>query len=218
MPKAGSGRKSKASSGGTPLFGADQDDPDPADGPDGDPSAGPDRASSRPDRPDRHVHWTRLAEPAHSPTSIDEIETDDIMAAFRQAAHGRGWLERGELLKEVSLVLGYQRLGPKIEEALRGHLRAAIRRRIIETDGPDLVRTGTATMADYDLDELREVFRSVMRKGTSYEREDVIQAMARYLGFVRVTDTIRDPIKSAINSAIRRGLLGYEGMMIWRED
>ena len=58
------------------------------------------------------------------------------MAAFRQATRGRGWLEREELLKEVSLVLGYQRLGPKIEEALRGHLRAAIRRQIIEAEGP----------------------------------------------------------------------------------
>jgi hypothetical protein len=55
-----------------------------------------------------------------------------------------------------------------------------------------------------------------MRKGTVYEREDVIHALARYLGFVRVTDTIRQPIKSAINSAIRQGLLGYEGSVIWR--
>ena len=133
------------------------------------------------------------------------------MAAFRQAARGRGWLERDELLKAVSLVLGYQRLGPKIEEALRGHLRAAIRRRIIETEGASLVRAGTGTMADYGLDELRETFRSVMRKGTNYEREDVIHALARYLGFARVTDTSRDAIKSAINSAIRQGILGYEG-------
>ena len=140
------------------------------------------------------------------------------MAAFRQAARGRGWLDRDELLKEVSLVLGYQRLGPRIDEALRGHLRAAVRRRIIETDGPDLVRAGTGTMADYGLDELRETFRSVMRKGTTYEREDVLHALARHLGFVRVTDTIRQPIKSAINSAIRHGLLGYEGNVIWRES
>ena len=143
--------------------------------------------------------------------SLLGVETDDVMAAFRQAARGRGWIERDELLKEVSLVLGYQRLGPKIDEALRGHLRAAIRRRIIEADGPSLVHAGTGTMADYGLDELRETFRSVMRKGTNYEREDVIHALARYLGFVRVTDTIRQPIKSAINSAIRQGLLGYEG-------
>jgi len=115
-------------------------------------------------------------------------------------------------------ILGYQRKGPKIEEALRNHLRAAIRRRIIEADGPSLVRAGTGTMADYDLEELRETFRSVMRKGTRYEREDVIHALARYLGFARVTDTSRDAIKSAINSAIRHGVLNYDGTVIWRED
>jgi hypothetical protein len=152
------------------------------------------------------------------PTPIDEIETDDIMAAFRQAARGRGWLDRDQLLKEVSLVLGYQRLGPKIDEALRGHLRAAIRRRIIETDGPILVHPGTTTMADYDLKELRESFRSVMRKGARYEREDVISTLARYLGFVRLTDTIRQAIKSAITSTIRQSLLSYEGSVIWREQ
>jgi hypothetical protein len=140
------------------------------------------------------------------------------MAAFRQATRGRGWLERDELLKAVSVTLGYQRLGPKIEEALRGHLRAAIRRRIVEADGASLVRTGTGTLSDYGLDELRETFRSVMRKGGSYEREDVIRALARYLGFARVTDTSRDAIRSAINSAIRHGVLGYEGSVIWREE
>ena len=51
-----------------------------------------------------------------------------------------------------------------------------------------------------------------MRKGTHYEREDVIHALARYLGFVRVTDTIREPIRSAINSAIRRGCWGMRGV------
>ena len=57
-----------------------------------------------------------------------------------------------------------------------------------------------------------------MRKGTNYEREDVIHALARYLGFAHITDTSRDAIKSAINSAIRQGILGYEGSVVWRED
>jgi hypothetical protein len=140
------------------------------------------------------------------------------MAAFRQATRGRGWMERDELLKEVSLVLGYQRLGPRIEEALRGHLRAAIRRRIMEAGVAALVRAGMSTMSDYGLDELRETFKSVMRQGTTYEREDVIHALARRLGFVRVTDTMRQPIKSAINSAIRQDILGYEGSKIWRKE
>ena len=114
--------------------------------------------------------------------------------------------------------MGYLRLGPKIDESLRDHLRAAIRRRIIEADGPSLVHTGPGTMSDYGLDELRETFRSVMRNGTVYEREDVIHALASYLGFVRVTDTIRQPIKSAINRAKRHGLLGYKGSVLWREE
>ena len=138
------------------------------------------------------------------------------MAAFRQAARGKGCLDRDELLKEVSLVLGYQRLGPKIDEALRGHLRAAIRRRIIETDSPNLVRAGAVSIADYEPEQLVEVFRSVMRKGTTYDREDVIPALARHLGFVRLTDSIREPIRKAITRAIRQGLLGYEGSLIWR--
>ena len=155
-------------------------------------------------------------ESAAAPAPIDDQPTDEIMAAFRQATRGRGSLEREELLKEVSVVLGYKRLGPKIEEALRGHLRAAIRRKIIEAEGTQ-VRAGTTTMADYALDDLREVFVSVMHKGTKNEREEVIHAVARHLGFARVTETVRQSIRSAINSGIRQGVLAYEGDVIWRE-
>ena len=139
------------------------------------------------------------------------------MAAFRQAARGRGSMEREELLKAVSLLLGYQRLGPRIEKALRDHLRAAIRRKIIEADGA-LVRPATVTMADYSLEDLREFVAVTMRKGPVYDREEVIDATARTLGFARVTDASRDAIKSAINSGIRQGILGYEGGAIWRKD
>jgi hypothetical protein len=113
--------------------------------------------------------------------------------------------------------LGYQRLGPKIDEALRGHLRAAIRRRIIETDGPNLVRAGTISMADYESEELMEAFRSLMRKGTTYYREEVITALARHLGFVRLTDSVCKPIGKAVTRAIRHGFLSHDGSMVWRE-
>ncbi len=214
---AGRGRKSKASTSTPSLkFGDDEDDPDPPDDTDEEPTPTRKGTSPKATRADRQVQPTPTPESPARPTPIDEIDTDDIMAAFRQAVRGKGWLDRAELLKEVSLVLGYQRLGPKIDEALRGHLRAAIRRRIIETDGPTLVRAGTATMADYEPDELLEVFRSVMRTGTRYDREEVIPALARHLGFVRVTDSIQEPIRKAITRAIRQGLLGYEGSLIWR--
>ncbi len=215
-PSSGRGRKSSTFTEGATLFGNDDDEPDPADD-----DAGEEETTTRKTRTQRSAPRASReddTEPSSRPTPIDELDTEDIMAAFRQATRGRGALERDELMKAVSVVLGYQRLGPKIEEALRGHLRAAIRRRIIEADGASLVRAGTGTMADYGLDELRKTFRSVMRKGTNYEREDVIHALARYLGFARVTDTSRDAIKSAINSAIRQGILAYEGSVVWRED
>jgi len=215
---SGRGRKSKASTSTPGLkFGDDEDDPDLPDDSGEEPTPTRKGTSPKATRADRRVQTTPTSESPDRPTPIDQIETEDIMAAFRQAARGKGWLDRDELLKEVSLVLGYQRLGPKIDEALRGHLRAAIRRRIIETDGPNLVRAGTVSMADYEPDELVEVFRSVMRKGTTYDREEVSPALARHLGFVRLTDSIREPIRKAITRAIRQGILGYEGSEIWRE-
>jgi len=216
---SGRGRKSKASTSISSLkFGDEEDDPDSPDDTGEEPTPTRKGTSPKATRADRQVQPTPTPESPARPTPIDEIDTDDIMAAFRQAARGKGWLDRDELLKEVSLVLGYQRLGPKIDESLRGHLRAAIRHRIIETDGPNLVRAGAVSMADYEPDELVEVFRSVMRKGTTYDREEVIPALARYLGFVRLTDSIREPIRKAITRAIRQGMLGYEGSEIWRLD
>jgi Eco57I restriction-modification methylase/MmeI, target recognition domain len=150
-------------------------------------------------------------------TPLDTFNTDEVMAAFRQAARGQGAVMREELLKEVSTILGYQRLGSKVDETLRGHLRAAIRRGIIEDDA-GMVRAATTTMNDYSLEELRTALCSVMRKGTNYEREEATYAAARHLGFARVTDSVREAIKSAINSGIRQGILGYDGSLIWREE
>jgi hypothetical protein len=186
------------------FFGEDDDEPEPAEAKNKKSSIG--RNSSR---TTNNHHGGRS-------TSIDQFDNTEIMAAFRQAARGRGWIGRDELVKEVSVVLGYQRLRANTDETLRNHLRAAIRRRIIEADGASLVRPGTTTMADYTLDEFRTIFCSVMRKGASYDREDVMQAVVHYLGFSRLTDNIRQSLKSALNSAIRQGVLGYEGNFVWR--
>ena len=126
-------------------------------------------------------------------------------------------MDREELLKEVSLLLGYKKLGYKIEEVLRGHLRAAIRRKIIGTSGSD-VWIETPTMDTYKQEELIDTLCSVMRKDREYERDDVIREVANHLGFKKLRDTVITPIKSAINGAIRRGILGYEGSRIWRES
>jgi len=213
-PQRGQGLKKVPEPEGDSLFGVEEENDTPAEGAEAESERQPAKVC-RQVKSDGDQH-DEASQPTERPTPIEEIDTDDVMAAFRQAARGRGWMEREELLKLVSVLLGYQRLGPKIEEVLRDHLRAAIRRKIIEAEG-QLVRPGTTTMADYGLDELREVFATVMRKGPRYEREEVINAIARTLGFARVTDTSRDAIKSALNSGIRQGILGYEGSVIWRE-
>ena len=65
------------------------------------------------------------------------------------------------MLREVVGLLGYQRLGPRIRETLRGHLRAAIRRGILERDG-DFVRVLTVTMDEYTPEALRDTLTAVM--------------------------------------------------------
>jgi type I restriction enzyme S subunit len=152
-----------------------------------------------------------------APVPVEEWDTDEVMAAFRQAARKTGISDRATLLKAVSAELRYERLGSRIKEVLQGRLRAAIRRKIIGTNGPE-VWPETPTMDSYDRDTLIETLCSVMRKGTVYERDEVTRAVANHLGFRRLTDTVLAPIKSAINGAIRRGVLAYEGTMIWREQ
>ena len=52
--------------------------------------------------------------------------------------------------------------------------------------------------------------------GFESERDEVIESAAHYLGFTRLRDSVIDPIKSAINAAIRRDLVEYDGSTIWR--
>ncbi len=148
-------------------------------------------------------------------TSSEPFETNDVMAAFRQAARGKGWISDQYLFKETAKQFGYERLGSTIKTTLKGHMRAAIRRQIFERDG-NCVRLTTNSLSDYARDYLRDVVCSVIRKGSTYEREDIIHAVAHHLGFRRVSENARNTVKSAINSGIRQGLLGYQGLKFGR--
>ncbi|CAN5478777.1 hypothetical protein BH20ACI3_BH20ACI3_02160 [soil metagenome] len=71
------------------------------------------------------------------------------------------------------------------------------------------------TINDYSRDELVNALLKGMGKKW-WTRDDAIRDAARRLGFRRTGRQIRDAFKSAINGAIRRGLLEYEGDMIRR--
>jgi hypothetical protein len=49
-----------------------------------------------------------------------------------------------------------------------------------------------------------------------WERDACVRLTARRLGYARTGSRIRDAFKSAINGAIRRGLLEYDGTQIRR--
>ncbi len=119
-------------------------------------------------------------------------------------------------MRDVARHFGYERLGANIKATLKGHMKAAIRRQILERGG-DYIRLQNNSLTDYTRDELRGVVCSVMQRRSTYEREDVVYAVTHYLGFRRVTENARNAVKSAINSGIRQGLLDYEGNEIWRE-
>jgi hypothetical protein len=143
---------------------------------------------------------------------IDQFDADEVMVAFRQACWGLGdaRIDRDELLRRTAQKLGYQKLGQNIREALKGHLRAAIRRKIVGVDG-QLVYAMTPTAGSLDTDALLETLSSVTQKNREHERDEVIRAAAKYLGFSQVTDAFREQMKSAFNAAVRRGLLERRG-------
>ncbi|MDY6953170.1 MAG: restriction endonuclease subunit S [Thermodesulfobacteriota bacterium] len=149
------------------------------------------------------------------PTPADSLDTNEVMAAFRKASRGRGAMSREELMREVSQVLGYQRLGSAIGERLRGHLRAAIRRGIVAANS-EWVQPATRTIGDYDRERLIEAMRSVMRAGKEYPRDEVVQATAEYLGFSRVTANLDTVMRTAIRTAIRQGDVVSDRDVIWR--
>jgi uncharacterized membrane protein YkvA (DUF1232 family) len=150
-------------------------------------------------------------------STLDDVETEDFMVAFRQAARECGGrATEDDLLRTANRRLGNVRLGARLRERLKSALTIAIRRKIVERDGVDLV-TRTKSITSYERDELLDFLPSVMRKGREYERDEVVDALAKHLGFQRVTENVRETMASVFNSAIRRGVILYRDSVIWRE-
>ena len=149
-----------------------------------------------------------------SDRTIDEINRDEIMAAIRDVFKSGESLDPDTAITDIARVLGFRRTGARIHEELRSALRTAIRRHIINCD-KGVISLECATIDDYNRDELIGTLLAAM--GTTWwDREDAIRAAAHRLGFRRTGSQIRKAFKSAINGAIRRGLLEYDDHIIRR--
>lgn len=77
-----------------------------------------------------------------------------------------------------------------------------------------LLSLQTRGIHDYTRDECVEFLIAAMRDAGGpavWDREQAITAAAPYVGFRRTGSTIRDAFRSAINAAIRRGVLERDG-------
>jgi hypothetical protein len=106
----------------------------------------------------------------------------------------------------------YQCLGSNIRANLSEDLRAAVRRGILDNAGGRYSLL-CRSIEEYTLDHLVKVLLAAI--GSSWwSRDEAIVQGARHLGFRRTGRHIRAAFKSAINAAIRRGLLERDGA-VW---
>ncbi len=94
----------------------------------------------------------------------------------------------------------------------RNDIRTAVRRGILDnTAGQYSLLCRSIT--DYTCEHLVAMLLSDMG-GTWWDRDELIRCTARYLGFGRTGSEIKKALKSALNGAIRRGLLEYDGARV----
>jgi hypothetical protein len=95
-----------------------------------------------------------------------------------------------------------------------GYLRAAVRRGILTSDG-GMYALAARSGSDDTRDELVE--RLCAAIGQSWtDREEAMRLVARHLGFQKAGSAFKQAMKSAINAAIRRGLIESRGTEILR--
>lgn len=71
--------------------------------------------------------------------SIGDYTLDQLVAALLTAM-GSGWTPRTDAVTAAARALGFRRTGSQITTAFKSALNAAIRRQLIERDGPERIR------------------------------------------------------------------------------
>ncbi len=161
--------------------------------------------------PERAEARSAPAEP-QSNLDIADIEREEIIIAIRKVFAETGALDAETAVRAVARLLGFARAGARIDEAIRKNLAVAVRRHILKNEG-GLYALAGRDIGDYTRDELINALMGAIGRGWT-EREDAIRAATRWLGFQRTGRAIQEAFKSAINGAIRRRRLEYEGSRI----
>jgi hypothetical protein len=57
-----------------------------------------------------------------------------------------------------------------------------------------------------------------LRKGQAVDRDELMKAILHHLAFQRLTDPAHEALRSALNGAVRRGVLQAEGQGVVRRQ
>jgi hypothetical protein len=140
---------------------------------------------------------------------IEDTDRNEVMCCIRQLFGEGGARDRETALKQLSLSLGYQRLGTKVREILERDLLTAVRRRILINNGGHL-QLATGGLDAVDRDELKDGFLAAI--GRSWiDREEAARSFARFLGYARTGPALEDTARSLMNGLIRDGRLESDG-------
>jgi hypothetical protein len=161
---------------------------------------------------DLPIDSARNGQETRSRRGITDVEREEMMAAIRKVFAANGALDTNGAVRAVARTLGFARVGARVDAAIRDNLDSAVRRRILSSER-GVYALCRRSIGDYNRDELIDALLGAMGRGW-IERDDAIRAAARWLGFQRAGRTINDAFKSAINGAIRRRRLEYEGSRI----
>jgi type I restriction enzyme S subunit len=129
-----------------------------------------------------------------------------ILAAIRQACWGAGEMTREELIRKVAVRLGSPRFGKSVRARLEMHVEVAVARRIVARQG-DLLTGATPTFGRYDYVFLMETVRQLASRGGEFDKDEIVRAVAAWLGYGQVTPAIRERMDRVFLWAAQDGAL-----------
>jgi type I restriction enzyme S subunit len=138
--------------------------------------------------------------------SPQEEVSERILAAVRQACWGAGEMSREELIRRVAARLGSPRFGKSVRARLEGHVEVALARRIVARKG-ELLTGATPTFGRYDYGFLMATVERLTVRGAEFEKDEIVRAVATYLGYGQVTPAIRERMDRVFLWAAQDGKL-----------
>ncbi|HEY0513432.1 MAG TPA: restriction endonuclease subunit S [Thermoanaerobaculia bacterium] len=149
----------------------------------------------------------------HEAREVEEDVAERVLAAIRQACWGAGEMTREDLIRRVAVRLGSPRFGKSVRAWLERHLEIALTRRIVARKG-DLLTGVTPQFGRYDYGFLMATVERLMIRGVESRKDEVVRALAAYLGYGQVTPAIRERMDRVFQWAAQDGRLGVRDRWI----